>query len=165
MKKKNRGELFSRPHHLAVIVKDMDEAIEYYQALGMGPFEPVKVVHTDRMLYGKPAPSDIKLIARGGQMGPIWLELIQPVSGKYIHNEFLERRGEGINHMSFLVDDIEEAISIMAEAGFEAIVYQKNVGGGGMAFFDTDKIGGVIIELQELPLGVDRYYGSTTSNK
>ena len=165
MKKKNRGELFSRPHHLAVIVKDMDEAIEYYQALGMGPFEPVEVIHTDRMFYGEPAPSDIKLIARGGQMGPIWLELIQPVSGKYIHNEFLERRGEGINHMSFLVDDIEEAISIMAEAGFEAIVYQKNVGGGGMAFFDTDKIGGVIIELQELPPGVDRYYGRTTSNQ
>jgi methylmalonyl-CoA/ethylmalonyl-CoA epimerase len=111
------------------------------------------------MLYGKPASSDIKLISRGGQMGPIWLELIQPVSGKYIHNEFLERRGEGINHMSFLVDDIEEAIPIMAEAGFETIVYQKNVGGGGMAFFDTDKIGGVIIELQELPPGVDRYYG------
>ena len=98
-------------------------------------------------------------------MGPIWLELIQPVSGKYIHQEFLERRGEGINHISFIVDDIEEAISIMAESGFQAIVYQKNVGGGGMAFFDTDKVGGFIIELQELPPGVDRYYGSTTSGE
>ena len=165
MKKKRIGELLSKLHHMAVIVKNMDEAIEYYQALGIGPFEPVKIVHTDRMLYGKPAPPDIKNIARGAPMGPIWLELIQPVSGKYIHKEFLESRGEGINHISFLVDDIEEAISIMAEAGFKAIVYQKNVGGGGMAFFDTDKVGGVIIELQELPPGVDRYYGSTTSGE
>ena len=98
-------------------------------------------------------------------MGPIWLELIQPVSGKYIHKEFLESRGEGINHICFLVDDIEEVISIMAEAGFKAIVYQKNVGGGGMAFFDTDKVGGVIIELEELPPDVDRFYGSTTSGE
>ena len=51
MKRKSIGELFSEPHHLAVIVKDMDEAIEYYQALGFGPFEPVKVVHTDRKLF------------------------------------------------------------------------------------------------------------------
>jgi catechol 2,3-dioxygenase-like lactoylglutathione lyase family enzyme len=165
MEKKGIGELLSNLHHIAVIVKDMDEAIAYYQGLGMGPFEPVKVVHTDRMLYGKPAPPDIQLIARGGRMGPIWLELIQPVSGKYIHQEFLESRGEGINHISFLVDDIEEAMSIMAEAGFEAIVHQKNAGGGGMAFFDTDRVGGIIIELQELPPGVDRYYGSETSGE
>ena len=108
--KKSMSELFSRPHHLAVIVRDMDKAMAYYQALGLGPFEPVKVVQTDRMIFGKSAPSDIKLIAKGGQMGPIWLELIQPISGKYIHNEFLERRGEGINHISFLVDDIEEEL-------------------------------------------------------
>jgi len=165
MKKNRIGELLSKLHHLAVIVKDLDEAVEYYQALGIGPFEPVKVVHTDRMLYGKPAPPDIKNIAKGGRMGPIWLELIQPVSGKYIHKEFLDGRGEGINHICFLVDDIEEAMSIMAEAGFKVIVYQKNEGGGGMAFFDTDKVGGVVIELEELPPGVDEFYGSTTSGE
>jgi len=165
MRKKRIGELLSKLHHVAVIVKNLDEAVEHYQALGIGPFEPVKVVHTDRMLYDKPAPPDIKNIAKGGQMGPIWLELIQPVSGKYVHKEFLESRGEGINHIAFLVDDIEEATSIMAESGFKVVVSMKNEGGGGVAFFDTDKVGGFMIELEELPPGVDQFYGSITSGE
>lgn len=39
------------------------------------------------------------------------------------------------------------------------ISYARNEGGGGMAFFDTNKVGGVLIELEELPPGVDRFYG------
>jgi catechol 2,3-dioxygenase-like lactoylglutathione lyase family enzyme len=46
----------------------------------------------------------------------------------------LESHGEGINHIAFIVDDIEEATSIMVEAGFKVISSSKNEGGGGMAF-------------------------------
>ena len=60
-----------------------------------------------------------------------------------------------------MVDDIEEATSIMMEAGFKVIYSSKNEGGGGMAFFDTDRVGGIVIELEELPphLADDPYWG------
>lgn len=164
MKKKRIGELLSRFHHVGVVVKNMDEAVEYYQALGIGPFESLNLVQIDRRVYGKPAP-DVKVIAKGAQMGPIGFELVQPVSGKSVQKEFLESRGEGINHIAFLVDDIEEAISIMVEAGYKVVSHAKNAGGGGIAYFDTDKVGGVIIALHELPPGVDRCWGSTTSSE
>ena len=48
------------------------------------------------------------------------------------------------------MDDIEEATSIMAEEGFKAISSARFVGGGAMAYFDTDKVGGVQIELLEV---------------
>ena len=40
MKKKTVGELLSKFHHLAIIVKDVDQAVDYLQGLGIGPFEP-----------------------------------------------------------------------------------------------------------------------------
>lgn len=160
MKKKTMGELLSRFHHIGVVVKNLEEAVKYYQALGIGPFEPSNLVHIDRRIYGKPAP-DVKLIAKGIALGPIGFELVQPVSGETPQKEFLESRGEGINHIAFIVDDIEEAISIMVEAGFKVVSSAKNEGGGGVAFFDTDKVGGVQIELEELPphLNEDPYWG------
>ncbi|MBU2536788.1 MAG: VOC family protein [Chloroflexi bacterium] len=160
MKKKGIGELLTRFHHMGVIVKNLDEAVEYYQALGIGPFGPSNLVHLDRIVYGKPA-TDVKNLVKATKLGPIGIELIQPVSGVSPPSKFLESRGEGIYHLAFVVDDINEATSIMTEAGFKVIYSSKNEGGGGMAFFDTDKVGGIIIELEELPphLSEDPYWG------
>lgn len=166
MNKKRIGELLSRFHHVGVLVKNLDEAVEYYEALGMGPFEPSNLVHIDRKVYGKPV-TDVKNIVKATKMGPIGIELVQPVSGESPQKKFLESRGEGINHIAFIVDDIDEAISIMVEEGFKVISSSKNEGGGGMAFFDTDKVGGVQIELEELPphLYEDPYWGLKPSSE
>ncbi len=161
MKKKTIGELLSKFHHIAVIVKNIDEAVEHFQGLGIGPFESSNLVHIDRKLYGRPAPSDVKNVVKTTNIGPIGFELIQPVSGESRLKKFLESHGEGINHIAFIVDDIKEATSIMVEAGFKVISSSNNEGGGGMAFFDTDKVGGVQIELEQLPphLYEDPYWG------
>ena len=160
MDTKGIGKLLTRFHHIGLVVKNLDEAAEYYESLGLGPFEPSNLVHIDRKVYGKPAP-DVKLVAKATTLGPIGIELIQPVSGETPQKKFLESRGEGINHIGFVVDDIEEAISIMTEAGFKAVSVAKNKGGGGVAFFDTDQKGGVTIELEQLPphLNEDPYWG------
>ncbi len=161
MQKKTIGALLSKFHHVCVIVKDIDEAVEYYEALGIGPFQSSNLVHIDRKLYGKPAPTGVKNIVKATNLGPIGIELIQPVSGESPVKKFLDDRGEGISHIAFIVDDIKEATSIMIEAGFKVISSSNNQGGGGMAFFDTDKVGGVQIELEELPphLYEDPYWG------
>ncbi|MDP6043475.1 MAG: VOC family protein [Dehalococcoidales bacterium] len=160
MPKKRVGELLTKFHHMGVLVKNLDEAVEYFQALGIGPFGPSNLVHTDRVVYGKSAP-DVKNIVKATKIGPIGIELIQPVSGESPPKRILESRGEGIYHIAFVVDDIEEATSIMMEAGFKVIYSSKNEGGGGMAFFDTDRVGGIVIELEELPphLADDPYWG------
>ncbi len=51
----------------------------------------------------------------------------------------------------------------MVDAGFEVIASSKNEGGGGMVYFDTDKVGGVQIELEQLSphRNEDRYWGLT----
>ncbi|MDP6064080.1 MAG: VOC family protein [SAR202 cluster bacterium] len=150
MKEKGIGEILSRLHHVGVLVKNMDEAIDYYQAMGIGPFEPMGLVATGRKLYGRTV-TDTTNVAKVTMKGPITIELVQPVSGESVQKEWLESKGEGINHICFAVDDIEEATSIMTKEGFKVISSADFAGGGGMAYFDTDKVGGFQIELLEVP--------------
>ncbi len=63
--------------------------------------------------------------------------------------------------MAFIVDNIREAKSVMVDAGFALIYSSENQGGADMAFFSSEKLGGVIIETEELPshLDEDPYWG------
>jgi 4-hydroxyphenylpyruvate dioxygenase-like putative hemolysin len=141
---------FSQADQVGVIVRDMDKAIEHYQSLGIGPFESLNVTSIDRKVYGKPAP-DVKNLSRVAQMGQLQFELLQPVSGESIQKEFLEKCGEGINHLGFFVDDLDKEVAKLIAKGFEVISSGKFVGGGGFAYFNTDKVGGVMSELIQWP--------------
>lgn len=142
--------IYSRADQVGVIVRDMDRAVEYYQSLGIGPFEPLNTMATDRKVYGKPA-GDVKNKVKIAWMGPIQLELVQPVSGKSVQQEFLDKHGEGINHLGFFVDDIEKESAKLVKKGFKDVSSGKFVGGGGFAYFDTGKVGGIMFELIQWP--------------
>jgi len=141
---------YTKVDQVGVIVRDLDRAVEYYQALGIGPFESLNVVPTDRKVYGKPA-DDVKNLARVAQMGQLQFELIQPVSGESVQKESLDTKGEGISHLGFFVDDIDKEVAKLVGQGFKVISNGKFVGGGGFAYFDTDKVGGVQFELIQWP--------------
>ena len=137
---------FSRIDQVGVVVRDVEKAIEYYSSIGIGPFEYAQGMIADRRLYGKPA-ADIKNVIALTQLGHVQLELIQPAGGESIHKEFLETKGEGIHHLGFLVDDLEKETAKLTEKGFKITQSGTFVGGGGFAYFDTDKVGGVLLEL------------------
>jgi len=138
--------LFSRFDHVAVIVKDLDKAIEYYQTLGMGHFEKADLSGlTDKTMYGKPV--DFQTEMAHAQVGGVTFELIQPVKDAPVFEEFMEENGEGINHIAFVVDDLEKETAKLVEKGAEVILTAKMPGGGGGVYLDTRKVGGVLIEL------------------
>lgn len=139
---------FSKLDHIGAIVKDMNQAMEYYQSLGIGPFGPPPTVGSiNKMMFGKPVePGTFKIEEKMTQMGPMQFQLLQPVLGASLWMEFLETRGEGINHLSFLVGDIEREQRKMEEKGFKALYSSRFPGGGGVVNFDTRKVGGTVIE-------------------
>jgi methylmalonyl-CoA/ethylmalonyl-CoA epimerase len=148
MNKGGKGKSpFSHVHQIGVIVRDMDEAVALYEGLGIGPFESPKgpAPIFDRQVHGKPAP-DVKNRISMAQMGAVQLELVQPVSGKSLQMEFLEKRGEGVNHLAFLVDDLDGEVAKLAQKGFRVISSGKTAMSA-FAYLDTDKVGGVIFEL------------------
>jgi len=141
---------FTQIDQVGVVVRDMDKAVEYYSSLGIGPFESMwdKVTLIERKIMGKLVSlDDIKTIVMVAQMGHVQLELIQPITGKFIHQEFLESHGEGIDHLGIYVDDIDKEVAKMVKKGFKVTFSGKFREGGSFAYLDTDKVGGVVFEL------------------
>lgn len=143
-------------NHIGVLVGDTERATKYYETLGIGPFESLegKLIPIKREIFGKPAP-DVKNRLSLARIGSISIELVQPVSGISPQREFLDTKGEGINHIGFIVDDLEEETNKLVKKGFKVISSGAFSGGGGFAYFNTAGIGGFIIELFQPPPGVE----------
>jgi len=140
-------------HHVAVVVRDMNKAIAFYQSLGIGPFPTFigpegPITLTGKTVQGKPTDYEIDLRHAEGGMGDLVFELIEPLEGDTPVKEFLEKKGEGIHHLGFFVDDLEKETAEMAEKGF-AITQTGETPTVKWVYFDTDKVGGAAIELMQ----------------
>jgi len=127
--------------HMGVVVRDVDAAVEYYQSLG------IVDKATDRItMEGKKA----KLIGRFIHIGSLRIEFWQPVRGETVQQEFLNSRGEGVNHLAFRVDDLDRERDKLVEKGIPVIFSVKDENGY-MAYFDARKVGNILIELAQPP--------------
>jgi methylmalonyl-CoA/ethylmalonyl-CoA epimerase len=138
---------FTRLIHVGVVVRDMKKAIERLSVLGIGPFKPRILSPDARETYrGKPFIPSQRVVIQITQIGNVELELIQPIEGESPHQEFLEQRGEGIQHLGFMVDSLEEDVKRLTAAGSSILLTSQFKGGGGVAYLDLDAAG-LIVEL------------------
>ncbi len=145
---KREDELFepSRFCQVGVVVKSVDETVEYFEKVfGFGPFEIRQVDYPDATYYGEIAGY------RGKRaffhLGPIQIELIELVDGKTIHEAFLKEKGEGVHHIGFEVDNLEKSKENAEKVGLKVIQSFTRPDGSGFAYLDTDRIGGIFFEL------------------
>lgn len=152
---------FYKLGQIGVVVKDMEMAIDHYKSLGIGPFEPLeKLTYIKREMWGKPIiPESVKLKVTIADMGAAQLEVIQPVEGDSLWQRFLDTKGEGIIHLCFFVYDIEEEEVKLGRERLTILYRSRFKGGGGATYFDTGRIGGVLLELCEWPVQSKYYMG------
>lgn len=81
----------------------------------------------------------------------VHIELLEPSSPDSPISKFLEKRGEGIHHLSFEVDDIEKELSRLRQEGIRLIDEKPRVGAGGslISFVHPKSTNGVLIELSQ----------------
>jgi catechol 2,3-dioxygenase-like lactoylglutathione lyase family enzyme len=113
----------SEIRQVAIVVKDLQMvAKNYWDILGIGPWDvhewEAPLVY-DRTYHGKPAWAREKIAL--AQVGTLQLELVQPVEGDSIYQDFLIEHGEGLHHMNFLVDDLDETAEILSKQGFPSL--------------------------------------------
>jgi hypothetical protein len=87
-------------------------------------------------------------------VGPLQIELIQPLEGDTIYADFVRKRGYGLHHIAVAVDDMESAIAQAEAAGLTVIQDGGGFGldgDGGYAYLDTEDMIGVTLEFVELP--------------
>ena len=138
--------------HIGLTVGDVDKAVEFFRSLGIefGSSKGVraelqKIDDSSRVVHGKPAP-DIRNIGAVTYLGPIRFALTQPVSGESVQKEYLEEHGDGINHLGFVVDDLEKEAAGFLEQGVSILHTAKWEGGGGCYYLDLG-VGDIVIEL------------------
>ena len=148
------SSFFSGFHHVALVVKDLDEAMAYYRDLGIGPFAAPPVQPIAETWRGKSIPVGyFKRREVMGQMGTSRLQLCQPLGGDSPWQEFLDTRGEGVHHVGCIVDDIEEQEAELKAKGIEIILTARFKGGGGSCYADISRIGGIYVEFIQRPEG------------
>jgi methylmalonyl-CoA/ethylmalonyl-CoA epimerase len=140
---------------LGFVVRDLESAQARYE--GMLGVESWKVYTYDgrwvreRSYRGQPEDYAMRLALSNGTPQ---IELIQPLSGRSIYNEWLEAERSGIHHIGYRVASIDDAVESMTSAGFELLQSGRGYGldgDGGFAYFDTEEQVGVILEAIEVP--------------
>ena len=141
---------------IGLVVEDLDSAVEAYSDLfGIGPWH----VYTyqkpllKRMTYrGK--PGNYKMRVALAKIGPLQIELIQPLEGESIYAEFIREHGYGIHHIAVTVDDLESAVAQAEALGLEHVMGGGGHGldnDGGFAYLGTESLLGTTLELVDLP--------------
>ena len=132
---------------VAVAVRDIEKVSQRLADIfGMDVPEIVSAEgHTD-IFRGKKTSSYVKLAYF--PMGQVDLELIEPVGDEIAAGEFLkEHKGNGIQHISFMVDDIDEKVAYLKNKGLE-LTQVSEFPGGKAAFLKVPEMG-ADIELLE----------------
>jgi len=85
------------------------------------------------------------------RIGEGGIELLEPTSPESPIAKFIEKRGEGVHHLSFEVDDIEQEIARLTAEGFEMIDKQPRIGADGyrIAFLHPKSTNSVLIEISQ----------------
>ena len=134
-------------YQIGIVVRDLEEAVEHYERMGIGPFTDgpsEKAVY--REVYGTTTTTTTKVRGKIAQMGHLELELLETVSGPSVQQEALTANGEHVLHLCAYTDDLDAEIERMSGAGFPVISYGELDDGGRFAYFDTRRVGGLILE-------------------
>ena len=83
--------------------------------------------------------------------GDVRIELLEPTAEDSPISKFLARRGPGIHHLCFAVDDLDASLARLAQRGYRLLNPSPVPGAGGrrVAFLHPESGGGVLIELAE----------------
>jgi methylmalonyl-CoA epimerase len=127
----------ARIAHVGIAVRAVDELLPFYRdVLGM-PQVPLDDADGARIA--------------GLAAGDALVELLEPESPDSPVGKFIDRRGPGIHHICFVVDDLTAALERCRSSGIRLIDETPRVGAEGkrIAFLHPKSTGGVLVELTE----------------
>ena len=125
--------------HLGIAVNSIDDGKAFWSdVLGLD-FEGAETVTEQKVTtaFFPVGESEVELLESTAPDGPV---------AKYI-----EKRGQGIQHVAFRVENIDEALAELKEKGVQLIDQQPRIGAGGarIAFLHPKSTNGVLVELCE----------------
>jgi methylmalonyl-CoA/ethylmalonyl-CoA epimerase len=129
-----------RINHVAIVVEDIDAALKFWRD-GLG----LEVTHVEDV----PDQDSVVAFLPTGQSE---VELVKPTSDESGIARYLHRRGPGMHHICFEVDDIESCLQRLNKLDIRLINDEPVIGTGGkkIAFIHPESTHGVLVELYQL---------------
>ncbi len=125
--------------HIGIAVKNLDETLKFYTDILGLQLQGTEVVEEQkvRVAFLPVGDTEVELLESTSEDGPI--------------AKFIEKNGEGVQHIAFKVDDIEAAIEEMKAKGMMMIDDKPRYGAGGarIAFMHPKSTHRVLVELSE----------------
>jgi len=131
--------MIEKVDHIGIAVREIDDALKFYcDALGLKCSRVEEVEGQKVKIAFVPA-------------GEVNLELVQATDPESAIAKFIEKKGEGIQHIALKVKNIQEAMQSLKENGVELIdaIPRKGAHGSKIAFLHPKSTHGVLIELCE----------------
>ena len=125
--------------HIGVAVKSIESALKFYsETLGL-------------RLEGEEVVAEQKVKTAFLPIGDTEVELLESIAPDGPIAKFIEKRGEGVQHIAFRVDDLEAALRELEAKGIGLIDRTPRVGAGKkrIAFLHPKDTFGVLVELSE----------------
>ncbi len=152
--------LLTRLDHVGIACRDLDRTVGLYRetfglevvSLEVNEEQGVR----EAMLAVGPAPgvgpsgAGVGPSGAGvGGLGVGYVQLLQPLDPNTPVGKFLARRGEGIHHVGYGVDDVSQALAAIAGTGVRLVDQRPRHGsmGASIAFLHPADLGGVLTEL------------------
>lgn len=122
-------------NQIGFVVKDLAKALELYNPL-FGPFTVMDAADMEWDYRGTPETSSLKIAF--AKSGDVEIELIEWVCGKTPHKEFLDAGHEGMHHLRFIVDNVEQKVLEAAACGYQQIWYKRFGEGLAAAYLERE---------------------------
>jgi methylmalonyl-CoA epimerase len=126
--------------HIGIAVKDLREAMNIY-----GDILGLKFISTEEI-------EEQKIIHSTFLAGKVKIELVQPTHPDSAVGKFIDKRGEGIHHIAFRVENIDESLKELSAKGVNLIDKKPRIGADGakIAFIHPKDMKGVLLEIVEI---------------
>lgn len=123
--------------HIGIAVKELSMSIPLFEKLLNTPCYKTETVESEQVNTAF------------FQTGESKIELVQAFAPGSVINRFIEKKGEGLHHIAFEVDDIEEEIKRLKNEGFHFINEKPKEGADNkiVCFLHPKETNGVLIEL------------------
>lgn len=142
---------FNELHHLSIVVRDIEATQRAYESIGIGPFVEYPPMREYIKIQVPDAEGFYNLTIRCTQIGPVQLQLVQPGEGESIYKDFLEKHGEGVFHLGFVVDNVDAAQAQVEQTGISVLSSGRRENGSGFTYFNTAEKAGVTLLVRQSP--------------
>jgi hypothetical protein len=149
----------NRAVQVGMVVKDIERTMALLSRLfGIGPFRQTEwpIDRPDMKYVYRGVERKMRMKLAFASLGPVELELIQPLEGESDYKEFLASHGDGLHHILFDVPNMDEITTALAGEGIG--VLQTGTGlrpGTRWAYLDTAGLIGFNLEMRQTVPGSD----------